>query len=156
MHNEYRRRHNAGALTWSDSLAKKAKSVASELLDASRSGFKRELEKQGENIAILPYSKRNIAKQAVDKWYREITKFSFTSPSIKPETKDFTQIIWKKSKKVGMGFISTANKKKTLVVALYSPAGNDQYKMRENLNTVNDDPYADIKRYILTRNRKKP
>ncbi|XP_028391384.1 DNA ligase 1-like [Dendronephthya gigantea] len=155
MHNEFRRRHNAEALTWSDSLAKKAKNVASKLLHATRRSFKREIEKQGENIAILPYTTRNIAKQAVEKWYGEITKFSFTSPSIKPETKDFTQIIWKNSKKVGMGFVSTTNKKKTLVVALYSPTGNAQDKMRENLITVKDDPYADIKRHVLTRNRKK-
>ena len=146
MHNEYRRRHNAVALSWSDSLAKKAEILASKLLDATRSNFKRELEKHGENIAILPYSTKNIAKHAVEKWYGEITKFSFTSPSIKPETRDFTQIIWKNTKEVGMGFVHTPDKKKTLVIALYSPSGNDEHKLQENLNTVHDDPYADIKR----------
>ncbi|CAB3988067.1 Hypothetical predicted protein [Paramuricea clavata] len=151
MHNEYRRRHNAVALTWSDSLAKKAHNLASKLLDATRTNFKRELEKQGENIAILSYSTKDIAKQAVEKWYTEITKFSFTSPSIKPETRDFTQIIWKNSKELGMGFVHTPDKKKTLVIALYSPTGNDEHKLRENLNTVHDDPYADIKRYFLSK-----
>ena len=145
MHNEYRRRHNAVALTWSDSLAKKATTIASKLLDATRTKFKRELEKQGENIAILPYSTKNIAKQAVEKWYAEITKFSFASPSIKPETRDFTQIIWKNSKEIGMGFVHTPDKKKTLVVALYNPGGNDKHRLQENLNTVHEDPYADIK-----------
>ena len=144
MHNEYRRRHDAMALTWSDSLAKKAQSTASKLLDATRSSFKRELEKQGENIAILPYSTKNIAKEAVEKWYGEITKFSFTSPNIKPETRDFTQIIWKNTKEVGMGFGHSSDRKKTLVVALYSPVGNDKEKLRDNLNTVHNDPYADI------------
>ena len=145
MHNEYRRRHNAAALTWSDSLAKTAKEIAKKLLEATRRVFKRALEKHGENIAILPYSNKDIAKKAVEKWYAEITKFSFTSPSVKPETRDFTQIIWKASKEVGMGFVHTADRKKTLVVALYSPSGNDELKLRENLNTVNDEPYSDIK-----------
>jgi hypothetical protein len=151
MHNEYRGRHDAVAFTWSDALAKKATSIAKKLIDATRTNFKRELEKQGENIAILPYSTKNIAKQAVEKWYAEITKFSFTRPSVKPETRDFTQIIWKNSKEMGMGFVHTTDKKKTLVVALYSPAGNDKDKLQENLNTVRGDPYADIKRNVVNK-----
>lgn len=139
------------ALTWSTSLAKKADSIASKLLDASRAAFKGELQKHGENIAILPYSTKNIAKQATDAWYTEITKFSFSSPSIKPETRDFTQMIWKNSKNLGLGFAHTADKKKTLVVALYSPPGNDEHTLRENLNLVQNDPYADIKRNALNR-----
>ena len=151
MHNEFRKRHNAVALQWSEELAKKANDIAEQLTSATRNSFKRELEKHGQSIAILPHLTKHIAKTAVHKWYSEITKFSFTDPEVKPETRDFTQIIWSGSKRLGMGFVHSANKKKTLVVALYTPAGNSPEEMRKNLNMVNYDLYADIRKAAIGR-----
>ncbi|WP_411027217.1 CAP domain-containing protein, partial [Salmonella sp. s54925] len=83
---------------------------------------------------------------AVEKWYSEITKFSFADPEIKPETRDFTQIIWQGSKQLGMGFGNSPGTKKSVVVALYSPAGNKEDDINMNLNLANNDPYADIRK----------
>lgn len=146
MHNEFRRRHNVEALKWSEKLARKAHDIAVQLIYATSSSFKREIEKHGQSIAILPYITKSIAKSAIEKWYSEITRFSFSNPEIKPDTRDFTQIIWKGSKRVGMGFAYSMDRKKTLVVALYSPAGNNEQELRKNLKMDKYDLYADIRK----------
>ena len=62
--------------------------------------------------------------EPVNEWYGEIKKYDFPSSSgISDKTRHFTQLIWKKSTKLGVG-MATSKSGKVYVVAHYIPVGN--------------------------------
>jgi hypothetical protein len=71
-------------------------------------------------------------------WYDEIKSYDFKNPEFSEETGHSTQIIWKESKKLGVGYATSKdNLRYTLYVAArYSPAGNDDNYFSENVLSV--------------------
>ena len=62
--------------------------------------------------------------EPVKKWYSEIEKYDFPSSSgTSAITGHFTQLIWKKSTKLGVG-MATSKSGNVYVVAHYIPVGN--------------------------------
>ncbi|XP_046862410.1 Golgi-associated plant pathogenesis-related protein 1-like [Xenia sp. Carnegie-2017] len=92
----------------------------------------------GENtikLSNVPYRCNYGVQEAIKRWYNEGRYFSFSSPQISKDTSPFTQVIWKKSKQLGIG---CAERNGLLihdlyVVALYNPAGNTLIEVRENV-----------------------
>ena len=81
----------------------------------------------GENIArLVEYPNISDAIQyAVQSWYNEIKNYSFDDPK-KSEgflVGHFTQLVWKRSRWVGMDAIETEGNE-TYIVAIYDPPGN--------------------------------
>ncbi|XP_061134609.1 Golgi-associated plant pathogenesis-related protein 1-like isoform X3 [Syngnathus typhle] len=61
-------------------------------------------------------------KEAVDSWYGEVEKYSWSNPGFSANTGHFTQIVWKASTQLGVGMATDGNK--VFVVGQYRPAGN--------------------------------
>ncbi|KAM4686385.1 Golgi-associated plant pathogenesis-related protein 1 isoform 1-T1 [Amazona ochrocephala] len=62
-------------------------------------------------------------KDVADRWYNEIKNYSFQNPGFSSGTGHFTAMVWKSTKKMGVGKAS-ASDGSTFVVARYDPAGN--------------------------------
>lgn len=71
----------------------------------------------------------------VDTWYNEISLYDYNSPGFSHETGHFTQLVWRDSSRIGIGYIQLAkNKQQTIfLVANYEPKGNVSTKFPENV-----------------------
>ena len=85
----------------------------------------------GQNILMLeiPLGPVKIdptaaAKNAVKTWYRRITSYNFKRPAYQCEAGSFTQLIWKDSRKLGVGIALSPDKRTICLVANYYPQGN--------------------------------
>lgn len=61
--------------------------------------------------------------QLTEMWYSQIFNYNFDGPGFNPETKNFTQLVWNSSRRVGIGKADDGNGF-TVVVARYEPVGN--------------------------------
>jgi hypothetical protein len=74
-----------------------------------------------------------IGAEATDSWYDEIKLYNFNRPGFSMGTGHFTQVVWKGSQKLGVGFALTGDGKTLYVVAQYSPPGNYQGQFGQNV-----------------------
>lgn len=122
-HNEYRHKHQAPPLKLSSKLSKEAARYAESL--ASTRILKHSVESTrgscGENLAWASYDQSG--KDVSERWYEEVNKYNFKRPGFSSGTGHFTAMVWKNSKKLGVGK-ATAEDGSTFVVARYFPAGN--------------------------------
>jgi glioma pathogenesis-related protein 2 len=81
----------------------------------------------GENLYCLWSSDRNAKANAKDvcrSWYDEVREFTFdVEPRGMLKAGQFTQMVWKNSKHIGVGCAKT-KKGKVIVVVTYHPRGN--------------------------------
>ncbi|KAK1806671.1 hypothetical protein P4O66_005176 [Electrophorus voltai] len=122
-HNEYRRKHQAPPLKLSSKLCREAARYAESL--ASTRILKHSAESSrgscGENLAWASYDQPG--KDVSDRWYNEVNQYNFNQPGFSSATGHFTAMVWKSSKKLGVGK-AVASDGSTFVVARYLPAGN--------------------------------
>lgn len=126
-HNEYRRRHNVPELVLDTVLNGVAQSWASNLGRSDKFGHNPST-KYGENVYCMWSSNRNATPNPRDvcrSWYDEIRDFSFgiEARGRTATTGHFTQIVWKSSRKLGVG-LSKTRTGKVVVVCNYDPSGN--------------------------------
>jgi len=74
-----------------------------------------------------------IGAEATDAWYDEIKFYSFNRPGFAMSTGHFTQVVWKGSEKLGVGFAITSDGNSIYVVAQYSPQGNYMGQFGQNV-----------------------
>ena len=130
MHNHYRARHSASPLTISQRLNHIAQGYADHLAATGKfehSGNKLGNESTGENLYMqwisfgkVPVSARDAAKS----WYDEIKLYNFRHPQYSEETGHFTQMIWKSTQRLGVGYALSSDGREVYVVTNYYPAGN--------------------------------
>ncbi|XP_028673244.1 GLI pathogenesis-related 2, like [Erpetoichthys calabaricus] len=122
-HNEKRKNHGVPTLTLSSKLNREAQQYAEALSrtrvlkhsdDSSRGQC-------GENLAWASYDEPG--KEVAERWYGEIKNYNFRSPGFSSGTGHFTAMVWKSTKKLGVGKATTSDGS-TFVVARYFPAGN--------------------------------
>ncbi|XP_076135726.1 GLI pathogenesis-related 2, like [Alosa pseudoharengus] len=122
-HNEYRRKHQAPPLKLSSKLSQEASRYAESL--ASTRILKHSVESSkgscGENLAWASYDQSG--KDVSDRWYNEVQQYNFNRPGFNSGTGHFTAMVWKSSRKMGVGK-AQASDGSTFVVARYTPAGN--------------------------------
>ncbi|KAJ0000362.1 hypothetical protein NQD34_012204 [Periophthalmus magnuspinnatus] len=122
-HNDYRRKHQAPPLKLSRKLSNEATRYAESL--ASTRILKHSVESTrgscGENLAWASYDQ--TGKDVTDRWYEEVRHYNFKRPGFSSGTGHFTAMVWKSSKKLGVGK-AAAQDGSTFVVARYFPAGN--------------------------------
>uniref|UniRef100_A0A673VHD5 Golgi-associated plant pathogenesis-related protein 1 n=1 Tax=Suricata suricatta TaxID=37032 RepID=A0A673VHD5_SURSU len=75
----------------------------------------------GENLAWASYDQ--TGKEVADRWYSEIKNYNFQQPGFTSGTGHFTAMVWKSTKKMGVGK-APASDGSSFVVARYFPAGN--------------------------------
>ncbi|XP_062987012.1 Golgi-associated plant pathogenesis-related protein 1 isoform X2 [Elgaria multicarinata webbii] len=122
-HNDYRKKHGVPSLKLCKKLNREAQQYSEAL--ASTRTLKHSPEsssgKCGENLAWASYDQSG--SEVADRWYNEIKNYNFQSPGFSSGTGHFTAMVWKNTKKMGVGK-AAASDGSTFVVARYEPAGN--------------------------------
>uniref|UniRef100_A0A4W5RB06 GLI pathogenesis-related 2 n=2 Tax=Hucho hucho TaxID=62062 RepID=A0A4W5RB06_9TELE len=121
--NQYRSQHGALPLVLSPALTREAQDWAAHLVSINtlmNSG-----KGHGENIFYCSGSSTATptGSDVAESWYNEIEKYNFLSPGFQSGAGNFTQMVWKSSKQVGVG-LATNGRGTFIAVAFYDPAGN--------------------------------
>ncbi|XP_032595508.1 Golgi-associated plant pathogenesis-related protein 1 [Drosophila grimshawi] len=129
-HNSYRTRHNAPPLQLNEQLSKLSTDWAKYLLAKNRMEH-RQNSGYGENIYMA--SGGNLTgTDAVTSWYNEIHQYNWQRPSFQSNTGHFTQVVWRSSTQLGVGFARRGNT--IYVVCNYDPPGNFMNQFPENVH----------------------
>lgn len=95
----------------------------------------RKAAKAGENLSWSSDTSLDgveAVKIATQRWYDEIKNYDFNRDKTKGGTVGhFTQVMWKDSKKLGMGFFK--NRNGIYIVGVYLPAGNNGHNKQNVL-----------------------
>ena len=131
-HNDYRACHNAGPLLPNCEIMEISQSYA-EKMPSGHSGTEFHGKWMGENLYWI-WNGYPTGYDPVDAWYDEIKDYDFQTHKSKNgnQVGHFTQLIWKDSKEIGIGYYCN-NNKKCCVVANYYPGGNYN---NDNVNQV--------------------
>jgi uncharacterized protein YkwD len=124
-HNKYRQLHGAAKLQHDPQLSLYSQIYAEKLAELDNLKHSDCLmgDKQiGENIAMQNGAMLS-AKQATDLWYNEIQDYNFDNPGFNMSTGHFTQVVWKDTEYMGIGY-AKSNNGTFYVVANYYPPGN--------------------------------
>lgn len=131
--NKYRRIHQAPDLEWDDSISLYSQEWSNYLLINNlfqHSGSSM----YGENLSYFKgydADPLTFIKWSIDMWYQEVEYYDFSKPGFKDSIGHFTCLVWKDSKKYGMG-ISMSDK--TVVVSFNtSPPGNVIGEFEQNV-----------------------
>ncbi|XP_063723917.1 Golgi-associated plant pathogenesis-related protein 1-like [Symsagittifera roscoffensis] len=102
---------------------------------ASNNEFQHSNNKEyGENIASHWDSsgKQMSGREVADMWYKECSNYDYSKGDYIRGTGHFTQMVWKNSRKVGIG-TAVAKDGKMIVVANYKPPGNIIGEFKDNV-----------------------
>ncbi|KAK7791609.1 hypothetical protein R5R35_008140 [Gryllus longicercus] len=126
MHNELRTKHGVAPLTLDPELCSYAAEWAAVLARENRFAHRPE-SAYGENIychwsSDVEAASEIGAKDAIQAWYNEMKDFEFGSEPRSLKSGHFTQVIWKGSRKLGIGRARDGGR--VLIVANYDPRGN--------------------------------
>ena len=144
-HNSFRTRHGVSLLVLDDAISRQAQTYAEYLAKNNRFKHSSDRHDLGENLYTIAGS-RSLMNNSLGKirslfsfnisvfvvggidatkaWYNEIKDYSFNNPGFSMATGHFTQLIWKNTNKMGIGFGIANEGKKIVVVARYGPCGN--------------------------------
>lgn len=127
-HNQYRQRHCAPRLAWSEELAHAAQTWAERL--ARDCTFKHSSSKYGENLWMGTAGAFG-PQQVVGAWYGEGTGYDYRHPGFFMSTGHFTQLVWGATHRLGCG--TAICKGNQIWVCNYDPPGNAMGQFRENV-----------------------
>ena len=130
--NEYRKLHGVEPLIQDDYLIKRAFILSKKkLTNYFSEDF---LYKDGDDLGCnFEKCEDDIkAEKLIEKWYQENKSYNFIEP-IELECNNFTQMIWKNTKRFGIGYYHEKEKNKIYCVALFHPAGNIPGEYKKNV-----------------------
>jgi len=142
-HNKYRRLHGDSVglklnLRLSDMAQKWAENLVVIKKLQTNSAEQYNDEPVGQNVAskmssgLAEYS----GVEVVDQWYNESTNYNFENPESRKagvRTGNFTQLVWKGSREIGVGRARSDDGHDVYVVVNYFPAGNFIGQFKENV-----------------------
>uniref|UniRef100_A0A0K0G203 SCP domain-containing protein n=1 Tax=Strongyloides venezuelensis TaxID=75913 RepID=A0A0K0G203_STRVS len=125
--NYYRRIHNSAPLLLDPYLSSKALNVARRSARIGRWVFNGK-KSNGVNYATINV---DLSPLLMNIWYQERKKYNYRTLVGTPETMHFSNLVWKATKKVGIGI---AKKGLDLFVCLmFFPEGNQEFQFRDNV-----------------------
>lgn len=131
-HNRLRAKHSALPLTLDPAISQYAQEWANNI--ASRNVMQhRSKNSYGENLYAC-FGKTNVTgEEVVRSWYNEIKDYRFGQPNPGnfSQVGHFTQLVWKNSKRLGVGIAKNGNK--VYVVCNYDPPGNYSEQYPDNV-----------------------
>lgn len=134
-HNKIREMHGVPTLKEDLSLSEYSQQWANFLSETdtlTHSSMIWEGKNIGENIAKAGAVINDPSQLICYKWYEEKDNYDFTKHGSQNNTKNFTQMVWKKTKSVGFG-LSYSQTGNTYIVVNYYPAGNLVDEFEENV-----------------------
>ncbi|XP_026479241.1 uncharacterized protein LOC113385604 [Ctenocephalides felis] len=135
VHNEYRKKHGVPNLVLSQELCESARDWSLKLSRLNKFKHKPGCE-FGENIFVVwssDVSDHVSARDVVRCWYEEGREYDWDAKEKARGGAQFTQIIWRATKELGMA-VSSNGRGKIYVVANYRPRGNVIGQFSENVN----------------------
>ncbi|WP_169810569.1 CAP family protein [Nocardia arthritidis] len=134
LHNKYRAKHGSPAMTLTQNLNTQAQKCAQyyaqkRAIDHScpyKNGV-------GENLVggQGSWDAVSFVQMGTQMWYDEIENYDFDNPGFSMSTGHFTQLVWKASTRLGIGYASEGGW--TVVVGLYNPPGNVEGQFPQNV-----------------------
>ncbi|CRL08543.1 CLUMA_CG021366, isoform A [Clunio marinus] len=138
-HNEYRKKHYAHELRLTKELMNDAQQWAEKLAAEDKFTY-RQNSQYGENLYCLWSSDRDAwpnAKDVCKSWYEEVKQYIW---NVEPKTSfkagQFSQLVWKSSRELGVG-VGRTKSGKVIVVASYWPRGNIIGQFLQNVKKGN-------------------
>ena len=134
-HNNLRKKHNAPELTEDPKLSEIADEYANNLLN-NESGKENIYKGKifGENVFISENKDIKYVKEMFKKWEDEGNNYDYDKSKYTKDASHFTQIIWKETKQIGIGFSQDESNKKYYFVFLYYPPGNTLGEFSKNVS----------------------
>ena len=135
IHNELRAKHSSGKLIIDEELQKFSQNWAEILASNERSTNSTMLWKGkiiGESI-YEGYSNGFNMEDVINNWYEKKELFDYELNSSQQNTNEFSQIVWKRSTQIGVGFAESHNGVISVVIN-YFPAGNTRSDFKENVS----------------------
>lgn len=138
-HNALRAQHQAGKLERDTQLEFMAQAQAEYLANTLKTlQYKEDKfndEFVGQNLyKCLNCEESYAGKGAVDYWYEEEAPiYDYKNPGFNQNTAQFTQIVWKSTKKLGCGIACNAEDKACYVLCYYYPHGNTDTLYEKNV-----------------------
>lgn len=145
-HNKYRKIHNSKNITIDKDIINKAQVYAQSLASnsdpyylESSGSYSESGEKYGENLYQCHKKTCKLENwtQPANIWYNEISNYDFSLNKSQPGTYNFTQMIWKKTKKMGCG-VGQIDDDSYKIVCFYYPKGNVYNKYGDNVLPANN------------------
>lgn len=137
-HNYYRSNHKSEPLVVNSELNELAQNWANEISKDNHFDHSKRIwkgKKIGENIAMC-FGEKITGKFISDLWYNEIRNYDFNRGNLSSETNNFTQLIWRNTREIGVG-IAQSNSGNWYAVVNYYPEGNISSEVE--LNVINKD-----------------
>jgi uncharacterized protein YkwD len=130
--NKYRQLHKAPHVTYNNTLTASIQKWTDHL--AATNTFYHSTTPYGENLGMTHFggqeierSKGNITKYVQDIvtiWYDEVQFYNWNQPGYSYITGHFTQLVWVKSRRIGVGVSYSKANNKLYVGMAYDPPGN--------------------------------
>lgn len=88
--------------------------------------FKHSTSQYGENLALLSYNGNvtQMLELAMKLWYAEISVYNYTRPVFSSSTGHFTALVWRDTRKVGIGYAINTQRRRGIVCFSFWPPGN--------------------------------
>jgi hypothetical protein len=93
----------------------------------------------GENLWMMSgrlLDPAEAAQKAVKSWYNEVKMYNWNNPVFSGSTGHFTALVWKGTRKMGIGLATNPRSKATYVVARYVPPGNMMGDFENNVGRL--------------------
>lgn len=130
IHNELRKAHHVSKLDWSEECAAAAQKQADKCQRVRSLHHDNLSGPSGKHGQSLYLSSGDVdVKTAVMAFYSEINAYDYDQPGHGDDTAQFTQLVWKSTRKVGIGISSNGK----YLVANYLPAGNLRGSFQQNV-----------------------
>ena len=137
LHNNLRKQYKSPPLKYNKELNKLAKAYAKEIISSQKKViYKPNIYKGtilGESVIM---SDLNDPQKILENWKQEGDNYDFSKNKFSKITSHFTQIIWKETTDIGIGFFPEDEKKeneKYCIVILYYPPGNTLGNFSQNV-----------------------
>ncbi|KAK9882009.1 hypothetical protein WA026_018861 [Henosepilachna vigintioctopunctata] len=139
-HNEYRKKHGVPSLKLNKDICIESQKWADYLIKCGSLAHSNN-DRYGENIYCIQSSNSSFTisgNEPVDSWYKEIEVHTFGIEPKSLESGHFTQVVWRDSKELGVGYAKLGGK--IIVVANYYPAGNYVGRYIQNVPPLGSTP----------------
>ena len=175
QNNQYRKLHRVEPLKFDEYLYKRAFIIAQQYLTEETIDNENLSYKNGKELGMNAkiFKEKLDEKKLMGLWYKENEKYNYKNPK-ELECNNFTQMIWKDSKKFGIGYYSLPengkgkesakkknenknNEKKPEIyyyVALYYPAGNLPDEYEKNVLCPDENSIKELNDRALSKNNK--
>ncbi|XP_072767548.1 uncharacterized protein [Anoplolepis gracilipes] len=134
VHNQYRAIHGSPPLQIDEKLNERAQQLAKSLSKNGEDALKEAYIPYGENVYVRHPLWRMLPEEPVQYWYQESRYYNYDAPRPRnlKYVRNFTQLVWKDSKWMGIGIVTGWNGKVYLVCS-YDPAANIDGDFQRNV-----------------------